>query len=146
MPAFVASVSAVSMPALPFGCSVAFVASVSAHVPGSGPEDPVDEAGSLGSAEFLCGLDRFADCDFEGYIVPEVHLVEGDPHDVLLERRDPAQVPTLGVFGDGFIGSLLMSFHALGQLDREGFSPGEKGRKGPIGRFLLVTGKTASRR
>ena len=68
-------------------------------------------------------------------------LVEGDAHDVALERRDPLELPALGVGGDRGVELVAVRLDARGELPREGPRLGEQLLERTTGDIALVAGE-----
>src|SRR6185503_20377401 len=81
-----------------------------------GAENPVDEAGSIDTAQLLGRLHRLVDRYLHRHILPASHLVHRHAEYVALERRDAVERPAAGVPRDGLVERTAVGLDALDQL------------------------------
>ena len=82
-------------------------------------EDSVDELGGFVGREFLGNFQRFIDDDGAGRAAVGQELVDGQPQDVTVDRRHPAEAPVLRVLLDRLVDFLQPVERALEELVRE---------------------------
>ena len=105
------------------------------------PRIPLTKPGASAPQYSLRDLDRLVDRDLGRDVVAVLDLVERDPHHVALERRDPVEVPALGVARDHGVELVPVGLDPERQLPRERAGVGEQVVERAPGDVALVAGE-----